>query len=51
MCVPRHVSGSDLMVCGDYVYSHYKDCQDGTDYISPDKITDIVCMRRDKVSK
>ena len=47
---PRHISGSDLLVCGDYVYNHYHDCQDSNYYLAPDKINDIIALPAEKVS-
>ncbi|KAF2360801.1 Quinoprotein alcohol dehydrogenase-like superfamily [Trinorchestia longiramus] len=44
-----HVSGSDLLVCGNYVYSHFKDCQDANDYLCPDKIADVISLPAEKV--
>ncbi|XP_076319591.1 BBSome complex member BBS7-like isoform X4 [Tachypleus tridentatus] len=43
------VSGSDLFVCGNYIYNHYHDCQDRNYYLSGDKINDLVILPVDKV--
>lgn len=45
----RHISGSDLLVCGDYVYNHYHDCQDSNYYLAADKINDIISLPAEKV--
>ncbi|KAK8730285.1 hypothetical protein OTU49_008194 [Cherax quadricarinatus] len=39
-----HISGSDLLVCGDYVYNHYHDCQDSNFYLAADKINDVITL-------
>ncbi|CAL4090214.1 unnamed protein product, partial [Meganyctiphanes norvegica] len=44
-----HISGSDLLVCGDYVYNHYHDCQDTNYFLSPDKINDVITLPAEKV--
>ncbi|XP_064405547.1 Bardet-Biedl syndrome 7 protein homolog [Halichondria panicea] len=38
------VEGSNLFVCGSYVYNHYVDCRDTNYYLSSDKINDILCL-------
>ncbi len=40
----RCVEGSNLLVCGSYVYNHYVDCRDTNYYLSSDKINDILCL-------
>lgn len=40
----RCVEGSNLFVCGSYVYNHYVDCRDSNYYLSSDKINDVVCL-------
>ncbi len=40
----RCVEGSNLFVCGSYVYNHYVDCRDTNYYLSSDKINDILCL-------
>ncbi|XP_071527283.1 BBSome complex member BBS7-like isoform X2 [Panulirus ornatus] len=44
-----HISGSDLLVCGDYVYNHYHDCQDSNYYLAADKINDIISLPAEKM--
>ncbi|XP_037790498.1 Bardet-Biedl syndrome 7 protein homolog [Penaeus monodon] len=44
-----HISGSDLLVCGDYVYNHYHDCQDSNYYLAADKINDVVTLPAEKM--
>lgn len=43
-CCPRHVEGSNLFVCGSYIYNHYVDCKDTNYYLSSDKINDVLCL-------
>ncbi|KAB7495673.1 Bardet-Biedl syndrome 7-like protein [Armadillidium nasatum] len=43
------ISGSDLLVCGDYVYNHYCDCQDTNYYLAADKINDVIALPAEKV--
>ena len=45
----RHISGSDLLVCGDYVYNHYHDCQDANYHLVADKINDVLSLPSEKV--
>ena len=44
----RWVEGSNLMVCGSYIYNHYVDCRDTNYYLSSDKINDSLCLPPDK---
>ena len=41
-----YISGSDLMVCGSYVYNHYNDCKDANYLLAGDKAS-----FRKKISK
>ena len=43
----RWVEGSNLMVCGSYIYNHYVDCRDTNYYLSSDKINDSLCLPPD----
>jgi len=47
------VEGSNLMVCGSYIYNHYVDCKDTNYYLSSDKINDLLCLppAKDKEAK
>lgn len=38
------VEGSDLFLCGNYIYNHYHDCRDQNYYLAPDKINDVVIL-------
>lgn len=38
------VCGNNLMVCSDYVYNHYLECQDTNYYLSGDRINDIIVL-------
>jgi len=40
----RFVEGSNLMVCGSYIYNHYVDCKDTNYYLCSDKINDLLCL-------
>lgn len=44
-----HISGSDLLVCGDYVYNHYHDCQDVNYFLAADKINDLIALPAEKM--
>ncbi|XP_075234502.1 BBSome complex member BBS7-like [Lycorma delicatula] len=43
-----HVSGSDLLVAGDHVYNHYKDCKDANAFLCGDKINDLISLNVEK---
>ena len=38
------MEGSNLYVCGTYIYNHYLDCKDTNYYLSSDKINDVLCL-------
>lgn len=38
------VTGPDLIVCGNHVYNHYKDCKDTGSYLCGDTIVDVVAL-------
>lgn len=38
------VHGPDLMICGNHVYNHYKDCKDVGSYLCGDVIVDMVAL-------
>uniref|UniRef100_H2Y5K0 Bardet-Biedl syndrome 7 protein homolog n=1 Tax=Ciona savignyi TaxID=51511 RepID=H2Y5K0_CIOSA len=38
------ISGSDLIVGGQYVFNHFSDCVDQGYYLASDKINDIMCF-------
>lgn len=40
----RCVEGSNLFVCGNYIYNHYVDCKDTNYYLSSDQINDVLCL-------
>ena len=40
----RYVEGRDLFVCGNYVFNHYRDCQDANYFLCGDKINDVLCL-------
>merc|ERR1719193_2220039 len=39
-----YVEGRDLFVCGNYVFNHYRDCQDANYFLCGDKINDVLCL-------
>ncbi|KAK6172249.1 hypothetical protein SNE40_015952 [Patella caerulea] len=44
-----HVQGSDLFVCGKFIYNHYRDCKDVNDFLCGDEINDVLCLPLDRV--
>lgn len=38
------VNGPDLMICGNHVYNHYKDCKDVGSYLCGDLIVYMVAL-------
>ena len=44
-----YISGSNLMVCGNYVYNHYNDCKDSNYLLAGDKINDVIALPVEKV--
>jgi hypothetical protein len=45
----RHVSGSNLLVCGKHAYNQYHDCKDTNSYLSGDQINDVISLYAEKV--
>jgi Bardet-Biedl syndrome 7 protein len=43
-----HISGSDLFLCGTYIYNHYQDCKDIDYYLSPDRINDVLYLNTER---
>ena len=43
-----YISGSNLMVCGNYVYNHYNDCRDANYLLAGDKINDVISLPAEK---
>lgn len=41
--------GNDLVVCGEYVYNHYFECQDKNHYLSSGRINDMLLLPVDKM--
>ncbi|XP_012936573.1 Bardet-Biedl syndrome 7 protein homolog [Aplysia californica] len=39
-----YVEGTDLLVCGNFVFNHYRDCKDINYVVCNDKITDVLCL-------
>lgn len=46
-----HVSGSNLLVCGNYAYNQYHDCKDANSYLCNDHINDIIALVAEKTNK
>lgn len=38
------VNGNDLIICGNHVYSHYRDCKDIGSYLCGDTIVDVAAL-------
>ncbi|XP_058832796.1 Bardet-Biedl syndrome 7 protein-like [Topomyia yanbarensis] len=45
------VSGSDLLVCGNHVYNHYKDCKEVGSYLCGDAIVDVAGLCPNNTSR
>ncbi|XP_019539805.2 Bardet-Biedl syndrome 7 protein homolog [Aedes albopictus] len=45
------VSGSDLLVCGNHVYNHYKDCKEHGSYLCGDAIVDVAALCPNNTSR
>lgn len=39
-----YVNGNDLIVCGNHVYNHYRDCKDIGSYLCGDTIVDTIAL-------
>ena len=44
-----YISGSNLMVCGNYVYNHYNDCRDTAYLLAGERVTDVLALPVEKV--
>ncbi|KAJ4432478.1 hypothetical protein ANN_21097, partial [Periplaneta americana] len=47
----RHVSGSNLLVCGKHAYNQYHDCKDTNSYLSGDQINDVISLSAEKTNR
>lgn len=45
-----YVSGNDMILCGNHVYNHYRDCKDIGSYLCGDTIVDAVAICPSNVS-
>ncbi|XP_055599136.1 Bardet-Biedl syndrome 7 protein-like [Uranotaenia lowii] len=45
------VSGSDLLVCGNHVYNHYRDCKEIGSYLCGDAIVDVAGLTPNNTSR
>lgn len=43
------VDANDLLLCGNHVYNHYKDCKDVGSYLCGDTIVDVAALRLNNV--
>lgn len=46
-----YVSGNDMILCGNHVYNHYRDCKDIGSYLCGDTIVDAVAICPNNVIK
>ncbi|XP_067000696.2 Bardet-Biedl syndrome 7 protein homolog isoform X2 [Anabrus simplex] len=46
-----HVSGSNLLVCGNHVYNQYHDCKDANSYLCGDQINDVMALVAEKTNR
>lgn len=44
------VTGNDMILCGNHVYNHYRDCKDIGSYLCGDTIVDVVVVCPNNVS-
>lgn len=44
------VTGNDMILCGNHVYNHYRDCKDIGSYLCGDTIVDVVALCPSNVS-
>jgi Bardet-Biedl syndrome 7 protein len=44
-----YISGSNLMLCGNYVYNHYNDWKDTNYLLAGDKVNDVISLPVEKV--
>ncbi|GLH03727.1 uncharacterized protein GBIM_09587 [Gryllus bimaculatus] len=51
MVYSRHVSGSNLLVCGNYAYNQYHDCKDANSFLCSDRINDVIALVAEKTNK
>lgn len=46
-----YVSGNDMILCGNHVYNHYRDCKDIGSYLCGDTIVDAVAICPNNVNR
>ncbi|KAJ9601052.1 hypothetical protein L9F63_000787 [Diploptera punctata] len=46
-----HVSGSNLLVCGNHAYNQYHDCKDTNSYLCGDEINDVISLSAEKTNR
>lgn len=44
------VTGNDMILCGNHVYNHYRDCKDIGSYLCGDTIVDVIALCPSNVS-
>lgn len=47
----RYVTGNELIICGNHVYNHFRDCKDVGSYLCGDTIVDVVALCPNNVKK
>jgi len=45
--VCSYVEGSDLLLCGSYIFHQYHDCQDVAYYLCADRLNDVLALPTD----
>lgn len=48
--VCRFVLGNELFLCGQHIYTHYRECKELGSYICGDRIVDIIAFKPNNVS-
>lgn len=46
-----YISGNDMILCGNHVYNHYRDCKEIGSYLCGDTIVDVVAICPSNVSE
>lgn len=45
-----YIMGNDMVLCGNHVYNHYRDCKDVGSYLCGDTIVDVAALCPNNVS-
>lgn len=46
-----YIMGNDMILCGNHVYNHYRDCKDIGSYLCGDTIVDVAVLCPNNVSR